>query len=277
MQTEYFRIPGSQNNSFEKINNLMKQYIDDSSVKSGLIEEYYKLIGSGALIELLRDFMTKIKSDTKFSPLWISSTECPIVAHSNSVLSFRCFAPKNEIDSVYASPGTIIISLLSENPVDVEVYHGEQETETQSLLRRVTLKRNESVVITKGQSFRIFSDGRSALLSRLLLDLGEYIPVYDAATLEYISMVSLSPSSSRWYFMARVAGQLPTEDALPILHKLVEHSNYHVRWSALQELFSHDVSAALVILNKFKTDPSEYISEQARSEATRIEAVLSDA
>ena len=277
MQTEYFRIPGSQSDNFEEINNLMKRYIEDSSVKSALIEEYHKLISSGALIELLRGFMNKINSDTNFSPLWISSTECPIAAHSNSVLSFRCFAPKNEIDSVYASPGMIIISLLSENQVDVEIYHGEKETETQTLLKRVTLKRNESVEITKGQSFRIFSDGRSALLSRLLLDLGEYIPVYDANTLEYISMVSLSPSSSRWYFMARVAGQLPTADALPILHKLVEHSNYHVRWSALQELFSHDVDAALVVLNKFKTDPNEYISEQARAEATRIEVVLSEA
>lgn len=277
MENEYFRAVNCDNGTFERISDLMMQYVDDTSVKGMLVEEYYKVIKSGVLIELLRDFLLRIKADSEFSPLWISSTECPIVAHSTSVLSYRCFAPKNEIDSVYASPGTIILSLLSDESVDIEIYFGEHETEAQSLLKRVTLNCKDSVEICKGQSFRIFSDGRSALLSRLLLDLGEYIPVYDSNTLEYVSMVSLSPSSSRWYFMARIAGQLPTDDALPILNRLVEHPNYHVRWTALQELFTHDVDRAFVVLNTFKTDSNNYIREQALNEVARIEKILCEA
>lgn len=277
MQTEYFRLTGSDDQNFETINTHMLRYVEDPTARDTLIEAYYRLIDSGALTALLRNMITKIRDDHEFSPIWISSTEFPVIAHANSVLSYRCFAPENEINSIYASPGTIILSVLSSRNVDIEIYHGKEETETQSLLRRVTVGPNGSVEIGVGQSFRIFSNGEPALLCRLLLDLGEHTPVYDANTLEYLSMVSLSPTSSRWYFMARVAGQLATGDAMPILRRLVEHPNYHVRWTALQEMFSHDVPEAIAMLNRFKTDTNRYISEQACEEAARIEQLLAAA
>jgi hypothetical protein len=277
MQTEYFRLLDGNNADFEEISQLMKKYVDDLSVRSALIESYYDLIKHGALIVLLRELIAKINSHADFSPVWMSHTECPIIAHSSSVLSLRCFAPENEIDSIYASPGKIILSLLSFDDIEIELYHGAHPMGTQTLLKRVRLAQNESVEIDLGQSFRIFSNGKPALLSRLLLDLGEYMAVYDAKTLEYISMLSLNPTSSRWYFMAKVAGKFPAEDALPILKQLINHPNYNVRWTALQELFKYDVDEGVRTLRQFKTDKSEFIREQAGEELIRIEKILSEA
>lgn len=267
---EYFsRVPNSQE-IFSEIDHVMQGVPTGGTSKEDLLRAYDKLVESEGLCKFTEELLGQISRDDAFAPLWISGTECPIIANTASVLSLRCFALGNEIDAIYAAPGDLVLTLLSEEPISVEIYMPSADYSKQTLVEERRLSRKTSLRLSNGQAFRLNGNSRPALLSRLLLGLVDFTPVYDSKTLEFLSMLSLNPSNSRWAFMAQVAPLLNPKAAVSILEKLTTHGDYDVRWKALQGLFQHDTAGAMRILESFQRDPSEFISTQAQQEFERI-------
>ncbi|EDP98983.1 HEAT repeat domain-containing protein [Shewanella benthica] len=269
MITENYKLIPGLNEAFDKLSYLMLNH-----KKSELIEEYLKCVKNGSFDLFITETLSHIESDSSFTPIWISATECPIIATANSVVSLRYFNPNSEQLSIYGAPEDILLTLLSSHSnVEVDIYNIIEPSYSLELAFRERLEKHDTITIKKGQTFKIISDS-GIVLSRLLMGLAKDTPVFDAKSLEFISMLSLNPTDSRWYFMAKTAGKLESSVALPLLNKLIFHENYNVRWTALQEIFNHDVNSGLSILENFKDDPSPYIRDEARKEHFRIKQIM---
>lgn len=273
MIQNYLNLVRGGGDRFEGIAKIMEEPISND-VRSKLIRTYSDLVETGAFDEFIKSVLSTIEEDQFFSPIWISSTEAPLIATDSAVLSLRYYHPSCDQSSIYGVPSDIYLSLLNATAsVDVRVYDINSHTYEIVGEQVVRLSKRETIHIEKWQTFKIEASG-TVCLSRLLLGLSEGIPVYDARTLQYISMLSLNPISSRWYFMAKVAGLLGKEAATSILLKLTQHPNYHVRWSALQELFNQNQIKAFSMLDKFRSDENPYINRKAESEWKRISGLL---
>jgi hypothetical protein len=272
---EYFSLAQGSEQVFGDIDGAMRALQSGHCGKSEVLQAYQRLVESNGLERFLENTLETIASSDDFAPLWISGTECPIIANASSVLSLRCFALANEIDAIYAAPGDLVLTLLSNQPITVEIYHPVEDGSRQRLHQAITLTRGASIEIANGHAFRLAGGMQPALLARLLLGLTDYTAVYHSKTLDFISMLSLNPSNSRWAFMAQVAALFETQAAIPILEKLTRHGDYDVRWKALQGLFEHDTERAFHILGEFRNDPSEHISAQAKAEYESIRLQMS--
>lgn len=273
---EYFSANDEVRGIFAEFDQAMRDHAQGHVSREVLIEKYGELVQAGGLQRFVETHLERMEADPEYSPTWISGTECPIIANPVSVLSLRCFTMGNEIQAIYGAPGDLIFTLLSANPVRVSVYRpvDASRDSAQTIDRTEVLACGQSIRVSSGQAFRIDGGSAPAVLARLMIGLNEFTPVYDANTLQYMSMLSLNPSNSRWSFMAQVASLLRPEAAAPILERLTTHHDYDVRWKALQGLFDHDVARAMQVLADFRNDPSEDIAAQARAEHARISELI---
>ncbi|MGO4221030.1 HEAT repeat domain-containing protein [Lysobacter sp. TAF61] len=267
---EYHSQVAGASSGFVRMDSAMCRYARGEASEEALLRIYQELVESHAMEAFVGRILELMSRAPEFTPLWISSNECPIIANSSAVLSIRCHSSHGELESIYAAPGEIVLTLLTKGPRSVELFESDEPLGVQRFVRRAALMQGESLTINRGQAFRINGEPEPALYARLLLGMSDHTATYDASTLEFIAMVSLDPIASRWDFMAQVAGYLDSESAKPILARLVRHPSYNVRWKALQSLFGHDTELALGLLSSFRTDPSEYIATQAREEYGRI-------
>jgi hypothetical protein len=276
MAEEFFRQVDERDQTFADIGRLIQDYEDGLSEKSNLVNAYRDLAATDAFRTFLQVTLKRTRDDPAFSPNWMTSGECAIVANRQCTLSIRRVTPDTGRPLIYSASGTIIHTLMSPSPVTVDLYRADGPTQPLQWVSRRTLVQNESIEVEPPFAYRWSLDGKPALFSRILIDSADYTAVYDAESLNYISMLSLDTTSTRWYFMAKLAGQLDSGQAAPLLEQLTEHPSYNVRWSALQELFNHDQDKAIAILHRFTSDSNEFIREQACSESARIEALLAE-
>jgi hypothetical protein len=276
MATEFFKQADFDGSDFSAIAQQIDQYEAGQCQKSSIVASYYALVAGDAFRGFIRAMLAKIQCDNAFSPTWMAGSECAIVASKHCTLSIRQVAPDTGRELIYAAPGGIIITLMSAASVAVDIYKAEGATSPLRWVREETLMQGQSVEIEPPYACQYRLNGKPALFSRLMMDADDHTAVYDAKSLDYISMLSLDPNNTRWYFMAKLASQLASEKATPILEQLTGHHNYNVRWTALQELFNHDTDKAVAILNQFKTDSNAFIREQAELESLRIAALLAE-
>tara|TARA_R110002060_G_scaffold76755_1_gene87468 strand:- start:16350 stop:17111 length:762 start_codon:yes stop_codon:yes gene_type:complete len=245
-----------------------------SNTRTALVNTYLDLVTQGSFGDFIEDMLLKIKSTREFSPVWISSSEVPIIATPEAVLSLRYHDASTEQSVIYGVPTDIYLSLLyTTRAVRVVVYTLDDTSYQLQIKKTLSVSKNNTIHLPKGESFKIETDG-VACFSRLMIGLGEGTPVFNASSLEYMCMLSLDPISSRWYFIAKVISLLSTKKACHILKKLTKHAHYNVRWTALQELFNVDQEQALNILQAFQHDENQYISAKATTEWNRISKLL---
>ena len=276
MAEEFYRQVDPDSGTFESIGDLITRYEDGASAKTSLVAAYHDLAASGAFALFMRAVLRKIRDDHAFTPSWMTPQECALVANRRCTLSIRRVERNQGNDFIYAASGSIILTLMSARPVRIALYRANGPTEPLEWVRDQELACDDSIEIDAPYAFRFHLNDQSALFSRMLLDSADYTAVYDANSLAYISMVSLVSNHSRWFFMAKIAGQLESAQAVPLLEQLTAHPNYNVRWTALQELFGHDTERAIATLDRFKDDDSEFIREQALAESDRIRALLAE-
>lgn len=276
MAEEFFRQVDTQDQAFETISRLIQKYADGKCEKSALLASYQDLVAAGSFDAFVHAALRKTRDDPSFVPGWITSAECAIVANRHCTLSIRRITPETGVPLIYAASGTIVMTLMSSSPVVFDLYKVQGPTAPLQWAGERTLTRGDTITVEPFNAFRCRLDGSAALVSRMLIDSADFTAVYDASSLDYISMLSLDTTSTRWYFMAKLAGQLESTQAALLLEQLTAHHNYNVRWTALQELFNHDLEKAIGILNLFKTDASEFIRDKAHSESDRIAALLSE-
>ena len=273
MNQQYFEYVDEISEIFYPIAELMQKPATAKSL-GDLLKEYEHLVQSNAFSVFINAVVKKSITTPDFSPIWISGTEAPIVASEHAVLSLKYHDSLCSQSSIYGVPSDIYFTLLScTAPVTMTVYSIDPATYQLNFNKTLTLSVNESVHLKKFETFKIETNG-VACFSRLLLGLGESTHVFDADTLQYLSMLSLNPVSSRWYFMARIAAQLDEQSAITILKELTKNPSYDVRWVALQELFNFDTNIALSVLDKFRNDPHPFVAEKASSEWDRIQLLM---
>ncbi|MCE9789997.1 hypothetical protein, partial [Shewanella chilikensis] len=88
----------SDSKIFDKITTLMNT---DNIIPSLILKEYINLIKEDAFQNVINEVLNEILINENFSPLWISSSEFPIIATKNSVLSLRYNDENNEQESIY--------------------------------------------------------------------------------------------------------------------------------------------------------------------------------
>jgi hypothetical protein len=276
MAEEFFRQLDEQDPTFASIAGLIQDFEDGLAEQSVVVASYHALVAAGAFGRFMRATLRKVRDDAEFTPSWITASECAIVANRQCTLSIRSVAPDTGAPVIYLASGHIIQTLMSAEPVTFDIYRSDRATAPLVWVGEKTLLPGESIDMAPPFAFRCRLNGRQAVFSRIMLASADHTAVYDANTLEYISMLSLDTSNTRWYFMAKLAGQLESAQATPLLEQLAGHANYNVRWTALQELFNHDQNKAIDILRRFKDDPDDHIREQASSELARIETILAE-
>lgn len=273
MHQKYYTFVDGLNEIFDPIMDLMAKPITSSS-KNDLLSEYHSLIEKKAFEQFVDAVVEKTENSEDFSPFWTSNSEAPIAASSNAVLSLRYHDEQCAQASIYGVPSDIYFTLLHANgSVKLHIYDIDELDYSLSHQTTLNLTNRQTVRLKRGQTFKIETTG-IACFARLLIGLGESTHVYDANTLQYLSMLSLNPISSRWYFMARIAALLGEEEATEILKKLTKHDHYNVRWVALQKLFDVDQALACKTLNAFQDDPHPFIAKKAKTEWERIRPLL---
>jgi hypothetical protein len=273
MHQKYYALVDGLNELFDPIMDVMTKPITPTS-KDELLSEYHSLVENNAFEKFVDSVLARTEEDAEFCPFWTSNTEAPIAASSNAVLSLRYHDEQSAQASLYGVPSDIYFTLLySTGSVRIHIYDIDKQDYSLTHETTLNLKDKQTIRLKKGQTFKVETQG-IACFSRLLIGLGESTHVYDANTLQYLSMLSLNPISSRWYFMARVASLLEKSAAKNILEKLTKHDNYNVRWVALQQLFEVDQELACKILQAFQDDVHPFIAKKAKAEWTRILPLL---
>lgn len=225
----------------------------------------------------INKLVDKISVDNSFYPSNTNGSEISILGNEQVFLSLS-YKSNDDIvlKGLYSVPNEIVYLTLfkSSHEVELEIYDIDEENYHLSLISCSKWRDRETVCLKKMQTYKINTQGTACWSKLSIGHSEEAIHVFNASDLEYLCMLSLEANPSRCYFIAKVAGQMNVQQALPILKKLITHKDYNVRWAALQEMFNFEEADAFEILKGFRLDSNKYIAKKAKSEYERIHSIL---
>ncbi len=274
MTTDYFHTFKEESRAFEGICALMGRYESDPESHPALMAAYQALVAQDAFRKAVRTVLTRFANDADFSADWITTYSVPILATATCSLSLQCLMPDDGAAFIQSAEGHQSMTLLSAAPLVVDLYKPANIGDALEWEQSLHMITGTTVQVHASRSFNIHQGEQGAVFAKLVTGRLFSTPLHDAATGQFLSMSSLSADASRWSLLAEVAGQLKTEQAVPILLTLCSHTQYNVRWTALQALFFHDVERAMAVLDRFRSDQDDFIREQANEEWLRIRAIL---
>lgn len=274
MASDYFHTFEDEARIFEGIGALMERYESDPESHPVLMAAYHGLVAQDAFRKAVRTMLARFANDPDFSLDWITTDSVPIIANTTCSLSLQCLMPDDGAAFINAAEGHQLMTLLSAAPLVVDLYKDANSGDALEWEQSLQVVTGSSFQVQAGRSFKIHQGEHGAVFAKMVSGRILSTPLHDAGTGEFLSMTSLSADASRWSLLAEVAGQLRTEQAVPILLALCSHAQYNVRWTALQALFSHDLHQAMSVLDRYRSDENDSIREEANAEWLRIRAIL---